>query len=110
MSDEAKPLTFTLADHDALKECVGGIKLILEKFGAIEKKQETFEARLKVVEDWKIKVMAMVLMVGVVLGYIFAHVIPLALPVILPSASPSAAPSASPSVAPSVVPSVAAPR
>lgn len=69
MSDEAKPLTFTLADHDLLVRCVAGIDTIITKMAEITVRQDGADKRMKALEDWKIKVMAIVLCIGILFGY-----------------------------------------
>lgn len=69
MSDEAKPLTFTLADHDLLVRCAAGIDTMLLKMAQITVRQDGADKRMKDLEDWKIKVMAIVLCIGILFGY-----------------------------------------
>ncbi len=101
MSDEAKQLTFTLADHDLLVRCVAGIDTIITKMAEITLRQDGADKRMKALEDWKIKVMAIVLCIGILFGYtlrvfdFLAHVIspPSAPVVVQPVPAPTPVPS-----------------
>ena len=70
MSDKGKPLDFTLGDHDILIECASGIKEILMTIQKMDERITKIENRVKRVEDWKIRVMAIVGCVGVVVGVV----------------------------------------
>lgn len=70
MSDKGKPLDFTLGDHDILVECASGIQEILMKMQEMEKRMTKIETRVKNVEDWKIRVMAIVGVVGLIVGVV----------------------------------------
>ena len=55
-------LSFTVADRDMLRDCSQGIAKILSVL-------EDLERRVKEVETWKIKVMALIGGLGAVLGF-----------------------------------------
>ena len=73
----ASPLEFTLGDHDRILKCANGIDQILEKLGAADKRIDGIEIRMKNVEDWKIRVMAIVAAAGIGVGFTVGKVIPL---------------------------------
>ena len=66
----ASPLPFTLGDHDRILKCSTGVEQILEKLTAFDTRLDNMELRIKNVEDWKLRVMAIVGFIGFVVGII----------------------------------------
>jgi len=63
-------IDFSLADHDRIQKLVTGVDAILDKLAGFEDRFKNLEGRMKNVEDWKIRVMAIVGLIGVLVGMI----------------------------------------
>lgn len=82
---ENQLLPFTLENHDLLKQCVAGISQILDKMAAAEKRVDgvddrlkEYGNRLKSLEDWKLKVGSMLVVVGAIFGFVIKVVMDVA--------------------------------
>jgi hypothetical protein len=75
----SNPLEFTLGDHDRILKCASGVDQIIEKLTAFDKRIDVIETsfatrvlaledRVKSVEDWKLRVMAIVSLAAFVVG------------------------------------------
>ena len=80
-NSHSNPLEFTLGDHDRILKCAAGVEQILEKLTAFDRRldameasfkarMESVESRVKEVEDWKIKAMAIVGLIAFAIGIV----------------------------------------